>query len=117
AMRHPVVRSICASLLFLLFPISAAAQLDTGVITGAVTDSSGAVLPGVTITATQDETGVATSVVTNASGQYVFPGLRVGLYTVAAELQGFRRAVQREIRLSVQDRRAVDFALEVGALS
>ena len=116
-MRHPIVRLFCASLLFLLFPTPSSAQLDTGVITGSVTDSSGAVLPGVTIVATQDETGVATSVVTNASGQYVFPGLRVGVYTVAAELQGFKRALQRGIRLSVQDRRAVDFSLEVGALA
>lgn len=116
-MRHPIVRLTCASLLFLLFPTPSSAQLDTGTITGTVTDSSGAVLPGVTVTATQDETGVATAVVTNASGQYVFPGLRVGLYTVAAELQGFKRALQRDVRLSVQDRRAVDFALEVGALA
>ncbi len=113
-----LVTLLCAGLLAgaLAGPASAA-QLDTGSILGTVTDSSGAVLPGVAVTATQDETAVSTTVVTNASGQYVFPSLRVGRYTVSAELQGFRRAVQRDVRLSVQDRRAVDFTLDVGALA
>ena len=40
-------------------------------------------LPGVTVTATQDDTGVVATTVTNASGEFVFPGLRIGVYTVA----------------------------------
>ena len=95
----------------------ALAQLDTGTIVGTVTDSSGAVLPGVTVTATQTATGVAQTTVTNDSGQFIFPGLRVGLYTVAAELPGFRRGVRTDVTLSVQDRRNVDFVLEVGAVT
>ena len=51
-----------------------------------MTDSSGAVLPGVTVTVTQEGTNVLLTTVTNDSGQYIFPGLRVGRYTVAAEL-------------------------------
>jgi hypothetical protein len=47
----------------------------------------------------------------------VFPNLRVGRYTVSVELQGFKRVLQRGVPLSVQDRRAVDFSLEVGAIA
>ena len=52
-------------------------------------------LPGVSVTATQEATGVAATSVTNANGEFIFPGLRVGTYDVAAELQGFRRTVRR----------------------
>jgi hypothetical protein len=107
---------VCLLLLFLL-PDFTFAQLDTGTIVGAVVDGSGAVLPGVTITATQEGTNVTFTTVTNASGQYVFPNLRVGSYIVAAELQGFRRGVRRDVTINVQDRRSVDFVLEVGAIS
>jgi hypothetical protein len=95
----------------------AAAQLDTGAIVGAVRDSSGAFLPGVTVTVTHEATGVTQTTITNESGQYVFPSLRVGTYTVSAELSGFRRVVQKGIPLSVQDRREVAFMLEVGNLA
>ena len=115
-MTTPTRASLLAVLL-LGFSTHAFAQLDTGTIVGTITDSSGAVLPGVTVTAIQDGTAVTQTTVTNASGQFIFPGLRVGSYTVATELQGFRRGVRTDITLSVQDRRQVDFVLEVGALS
>src|SRR3954469_12703680 len=93
------------------------AQLDTGSIVGTVTDASGAVLPGVTVTATQTETGVATTAVTTDKGQYVFPALKIGRYSVAAELSGFRRAVRDGIDLHVQERREANLQLAVGQLT
>ncbi len=93
------------------------AQIDTGVIVGRVVDDSGAVLPGVTVVATQDGTGVAATSVSNDRGEYIFPGLRVGTYAVTAELQGFRRAVRRDVRVSVQTRAQVDLRLSVGVLT
>jgi hypothetical protein len=93
------------------------AQLDTGSIVGTVTDSSGGVLPGVTVTATQVNTAVATTVITTDKGQYVFPALKIGRYTVAAELSGFRRAVREGIELNVQSRVEANLKLEVGQLS
>jgi hypothetical protein len=95
---------------------SARAQIDTASIVGTVVDQLGAVLPGVTVTATQDATGVVSTAVTNSSGQFVFPGLRVGVYTVAAELAGFKRAVRSDVRIDVQDRAAVDFRLALGEI-
>lgn len=96
---------------------SASAQIDTASIVGTIRDASGAILPGVTVIAAHVDTGVATTVTTNAAGQYVFPSIRVGLYTVAAELSGFRRAVQQNVRLQVQGRVEVDFTMEVGAVT
>jgi hypothetical protein len=92
-------------------------QLDTGAIVGTVVDGSGAVLPGVTVIATQETTGVSVTTVTNASGQYIFPALKVGRYIVTAELQGFRRGVTRDITVNVQDRRNADFTLAVGTIA
>ena len=67
-------------------------------------------LPGVTVTATQQGTGVASTTVTNASGEFIFPGLRVGRYDVAAELQGFKRAVRSDVHLNVQTARRSIFS-------
>ena len=80
---------------FLLLGSAASAQIDTGVIVGRVVDDSGGVLPGVTVTATQQGTGLALIATTNERGEYIFPGLRVGAYDVTAELQGFRRRKRR----------------------
>lgn len=101
----------------LAFTTQAAAQIDTASIVGTVTDQSGGVLPGVTVTATQDATGVVSSTVTNGQGQYVFSGVKVGTYTVVAELAGFKKAERTGVRISVQDRAAVDFSLTVGEVS
>ena len=114
----PLARCSVLAVLFLSLSSSAFAQLDTGTIVGTVTDTSSAVLPGVTITITQEGTDVALTTVTNASGQFTFPGLRVGRYTVAAELQGFRRGVRTDV---IAERagppRAWTSSLEVGTVS
>ncbi|MBA2302961.1 MAG: TonB-dependent receptor [Acidobacteria bacterium] len=96
---------------------SASAQTDTASIVGTVKDQSGGVLPGVTVTATQAATNVVATVLTNDSGQFVFPGLKIGTYTVTAELQGFKRAVHPDVTLNVQNRAAVTFTMEVGQLA
>jgi hypothetical protein len=102
---------------FLFLAATASAQIDTGVIVGRVSDDSGGVLPAVTVTATQQGTGLVSTSITNERGEYIFPGLRVGAYDVAAELQGFRRALQRDVRVNVQTRAQVDLQLNVGALA
>jgi Carboxypeptidase regulatory-like domain len=116
-MRQYVGPAIAGVALVLLFTRPVAAQIDTGSIVGRVADDSGAVLPGVTVTAVQEGTEVSATAVTNSRGEYIFPGLRVGRYTVTAELPGFRRAIQRDVTLNVQTRAQVDLRLEVGAVS
>ncbi len=111
-----LVRILCVALV-LSIPALASAQLDTGTVVGRVVDASGAVLPGVTVTLTLDATGVAATTVTNDSGEYVFPGQRIGRYTVSAELEGFKKAAYLDVELNVQARLRLDFELGVGAVS
>lgn len=114
--RHSA-RLAVVVLFLLVFTSFAFAQIDTGVIVGRVVDDSGAVLPGVGVVAIQDGTGVSATSVTNDRGEFIFPGLRVGTYSVTAELQGFRRAARPNVRVSVQTRAQVDLQLSVGALA
>src|SRR5437763_2134355 len=86
----------------------------TAQISGTVKDQSGAVLPGVEITATQTETGVARSTVSNETGSYVLPSLPLGPYKVEATLPGFRTFVQTGIVLQVNANPIVNPTLEVG---
>lgn len=116
-MRRHSARLAVAVLLLLVVTSFAFAQIDTGVIVGRVVDDSGAVLPGVTVVAVQDGTGVSATSVTNNRGEFIFPGLRVGIYSVTAELQGFRRAARPNVRVGVQSRAQVDLPLSVGALT
>jgi hypothetical protein len=92
----------------------ALAQRSTATVRGTARDATQAVLPGVTITVTNEETGVARAVTTNAEGIYVVPELQVGRYTIAAELQGFKRATRTGVTLRVADEFAVDFELSAG---
>ena len=92
------------------------AQVDTGVITGTLTDATGAVLPDVSVLITNTATGIPTKAVTTAHGQYVSPPLRPGPYTVAVEAPGFRRTVT-ELTLSLNDRAVADMVLQVGTAS
>src|SRR5690349_1258605 len=73
----------------------------TAQISGTVRDQSGAVLPGVEVTATQTATGIARNTVTNETGSYVLTNLPVGPYKVEAALPGFRTFIQTEVTLVV----------------
>lgn len=95
----------------------ARAQIDTGSIVGSVRDSSGGVLPGVTVTATQQGTNATAVAVTSDRGEYVMPNLKIGTYDVTAEIEGFKRSIQQGVTLNVQQRLQVDFTLEVGNMS
>ncbi len=106
-----------AAVIACLWPAAVAAQIDTGTIVGRVQDPTGAVLPGVTVTATREGTGVAVTTVTNASGEFVFPGLRIGTFAVSAELEGFKKSNYEAVRVNVQDRVRLDFELGVGAIT
>jgi hypothetical protein len=96
---------------------AALAQTPTGQISGRVTDTSGAVLPGVDVTFTQTDTGLVRSVVTNESGQYVVPSLPIGPYRVEVALQGFRTFVQSNIVVQVNANLVVDATLSIGELN
>lgn len=89
----------------------------TAQISGRVTDGTGGVLPGVTVTATQTETGLARSAVTNEAGQYTLPSLPLGPYRFEATLPGFRTFIQEGITLLVNASLVIDPVLEVGQVA
>src|SRR5688572_22903057 len=85
----------------LLLTASAYAQISTAQLAGKVTDESGAVLPGATVTVTQIETGAERSVVTDGEGAYLVSNLSPGPYRLEVSLQGFRTYAQTGIVLQV----------------
>ena len=88
----------------------------TAELNGRITDESGAVLPGVTVTAMQTDTGFARTVVTDATGTYVMPNLPTGPYRLEVSLQGFRTYVQTGIVLQVGATPTINAVLAVGNL-
>jgi len=92
-------------------------QNTAGTILGAVSDESGARLPGVTVTITHLDTGIVRSVTTDEGGRYRAPGLGLGNYEVKAELTGFRTAVRMGIQLTVSAEVVVNLTLSVGVVS
>ena len=81
---------------------------------GTVTDASGAVVPGATITVTNVQTAFDRVTVSDANGSYAISQLPVGLYTVKAELTGFRTFVQERVQVRVDENRRINVAMEVG---
>src|SRR6516225_7399097 len=78
----------------------AEAQVNRATISGTVTDSSGAAIPGVTVTVT-DESGLTFTAQTNTAGQYTVPSLLVGTYAVKFEIQGFKTFVRDKLTVQV----------------
>jgi hypothetical protein len=85
--RIPTVFGMCAVAAFIAAGVPAWAQLATAELNGRVTDSSGAVLSGVTVTVTQTATGLVRSVVTDESGSYLISNLPTGLYGLECSLR------------------------------
>ena len=90
------------------------AQVDRGAIVGTVSDASGAVVPGASVTVTNTATNQAARFSTNASGYYEAPLLRIGTYTVTVEKEGFRKLQQPGVEVGVNQVVRVDLTLQVG---
>ena len=97
--------------------LSGWAQVDTATVTGTVRDSTGAVLPNVTVTATEMDTGVKTTAKTASDGNYVITPLKIGRYSVSAEATGFQKETRQNIVLDVQQNQRLDFHLHVGSVA
>src|SRR6476646_7418315 len=89
------------------------AQINNATLTGIVTDSTKAVLPGVTITATNTATGVSSTNVSNEAGAYTILSLLPGPYTVTAELPGFQKATYTNVDLGNAVTVRLNFTLNV----
>jgi hypothetical protein len=95
---------------------SATAQESRGSITGTVTDTSGAVVPGAAIVATRKATNLTVTATSDSQGNYNLLYLPVGEYTVTGELMGFKKT-GRTVEVRVGDRLTLNLTLEPGALS
>src|SRR5215831_2332977 len=109
--------AVLLSALAVSTPAFAQSTAANGAIEGTISDSSGGVLPGVTVTVTNVDTGAERSVTTNEKGLYRAPLLPLGKYRVVAELQGFKKFEQTEIALSVGQTATVNATLAVGTVS
>ena len=111
------VIAACAALLIGVTGVPLSAQLAAGTILGTVTDTSGAVIPGTTVRATNVGTGTTQSTTSDAQGRYRIPDLAIGGYEVQTEKTGFQTVVHKGITLTVGGESVVDFALAVGQMT
>src|SRR5262249_1541618 len=100
-------------MLLLLAPCLLLAQ-STGTILGTVEDSTGAVVPGVSIKGISDSTGRSWRTVSDANGRFSFPRLPVGDYRLTSAREGFRQFLSEGIHLDADQSRAANVKLEVG---
>lgn len=105
-------------LIFMLtLALAGSAQESRGTIFGVVSDSSGARVPGVTVTVVNVATNVSNASLSNEQGYYEVPFLISGKYKVETELPGFKKFIQDGITLQVNDRLEINVTLEVGAVN
>ncbi len=107
--------SFCSALLLCL-PLTASAQFNAS-IQGTVTDNSGAVIPGATVTVTNTETGKSQQVQSGEDGFYRVTGLPPGKYTVSVEVSGFKKKIIEEVVVNAEEPRGVDLKLEAGQVA
>src|SRR5437588_9307149 len=106
--------SFATTTLCLLLAGSLFGQSERGTISGTVHDSSGAIIPGATITATNSATNSAINVVSSEAGDYTIPSLPVGTYNVLVEKAGFRPAQVTGLTVNAASNVRADVTLQVG---
>src|SRR5437868_4786133 len=115
--RRQTMRTTLGLLFCLLLSLPLAAQKDTGVIRGLVTDSSGAVVSGAQVTVTNSSTGQTRSAASNTEGEYVFNELQPGTYEVRVKQAGFKEFVSRGVQLFVSSTAVVNATMSVGNIT
>ena len=118
-MRRAAIRLFRLALCVVLtafFAVAANAQFKAS-IQGTVTDNAGSIIPNVTVTLTNNETGQTQQTAANDDGFYRFSGLAPGLYTVSAEIEGFKKKTVEAVKVDAETLRGVDISLEAGVIS
>src|SRR5215471_6873321 len=114
-MLRSLVRVLVSAAVLLVALIPAEAQQFTGGVRGAVRDANG-VIPGVTVTLTNEATNASREVVTNDVGQYNFPAVPPGTYTLRSSISGYKRFESKGLIVGTQQFVTLDVTLEIGAL-
>lgn len=110
-----LVYTVMAAVLVAATTLGVHAQSSQGSLRGVVKDAQG-VIPGVTVVLQNQANNVSRDTVTNGSGEYSFPAVEPGIYTVTASVPGFKTFKQAGIQISTQQGAGLDVTLEVGAL-
>jgi hypothetical protein len=109
-------RAVCFALgVALALTVPGMSQSVRGAVAGTVSDSSGAVIPGATIVATETATGAKSQTVSTSAGSYRFSELAVGTYTVTTTAPGFETATATGVQVTVNSTTSLNVALKVGA--
>jgi hypothetical protein len=114
-MRH--LRWMLAVFALLLLRLPVFGQAVTGTILGTVSDASGAVVGGAKVTLTEVNTGTLRNAETNTSGNYTFPDLPEGTYSVTVEAPGFKKEIRENVGVAVNTSARVDAQLQPGNIS
>jgi len=99
----------------MLLSLNGIAQTTDATVGGTVSDVTGALLPGVTITATNTGTGIVKTALSNEAGAYNFPALQTGAYKISAELTGFKTQAFTDVKLGGSQQARLNFTLQIGA--
>ena len=105
-----------AILLLSLLALSAFSQVDTGSITGQVTDPSGGAVPAAKVSLKNQDTGATEQTLTGDHGNYTFSPVHVGTYSISVEQPGFATAVRSNVAVSIQQQLLINFTLQPGAV-
>ena len=108
---------IVIGMLIVVVSLGAFAQTTNATLGGTAGDASGALIPGVMVTATNLATGIVNTAITNESGVYQFASLQTGTYKVTAELPGFQSQAVNSFTLGIGQQARLNFTLQVGAVS
>ncbi len=100
-----------------LLAVPALAQFETGEVLGTIRDQNNSLLPRATVTLLSQDTGTSVNTTTDDGGNFVFPRVKLGRYTLSAEAAGFSRAVATDIRIDINAKQRVDLALRVGQVN
>ena len=116
-MTSTLKKGLCITVVSLLISGLLIAQSERGTIRGTVTDSSGSVMPGVTVKAVNVNTGIETATVTTDAGLYNIPQVPPGNYRVEAERTGFKKLIRENVTVAVSGTIGLDLQLEVGEVT
>src|SRR5438270_6708709 len=116
-MRTKTAWFVVFAILGVLIASPGFAQIAQGRLNGSVVDAQGAVLPGVTVTATSPSLIGTRTTVTEADGKYLFPALPSGIYKIVFDLTGFKQLARENIQVVLGQTIAADAQLQIGQMS
>jgi len=114
-MRKPAFPALISMWILLLPHVYG--QTSNATVGGTVSDATGALIPGVTVTATNTATGIVTTVITNERGAYQFASLQTGSYKLTAELGGFQTQTYNDVALGISQQVRLNFTLQVSSVA